>query len=120
MQYAIVVYETKDQMDCRTNPEKAEAYWGAYFAYSQALEKAGVARGGEGLQTPDQATTVSIRNGKRHVQDGPVIDTKERLGGFFVIEAASLDEALEWASKCPAVNGGSVEVRPTLPRPPGA
>ena len=57
-----------------------------------------------------------MRGGKRQVQDGPYADTKEKLGGFFIIDVPDLDKALEWAARCPAASTGSVEVRPTLPR----
>lgn len=117
MQYAILIYEGKEDFATRNHPEKAGAYWGAYTAYSKAIAESGIMRGGAGLQGPDTATVVSFSNGKRHVQDGPYADTKEQLGGFFIIEAANLDEALKWAAKCPAMTGGKVEVRPVLPPP---
>lgn len=118
MQYAIIVYETQEELNKRNDPKQAEGYWGSYFAYSKALGEAGVARGGAGLQSPDTATTVMLKNGKKHVQDGPYAETKEMLGGFFLIEVENLDAALDWAAKCPAVAGGRVEVRPLLPPPP--
>jgi hypothetical protein len=59
-----------------------------------------------------------LENGKRHVQDGPYADTKEQLAGFFLIEVKTLDQALEWAARCPAMKWGRVEVRPALPPPP--
>ena len=118
MQYAILIHETDSELAARTDPARADAYWAAYTAYSRALAEAGVVRGGAGLTPPTAATTVRLRDGKRQVQDGPFADTKERLGGFFLIEVADLDKALEWAARCPAAATGSVEVRPTLPPPP--
>ena len=118
MQYAIIIYETEEDFKSRTDPAKIQTNMGAYFAYSQALNAAGVARGGAGLQPPETATVVKIKDGKRKVQDGPFSDSKEQLGGFFVIEAANLDEALAWAAKCPAAGATGVEVRPLLPPPP--
>ncbi len=118
MQYAIIVYETEQDFKDRTDPSKVHINMGAYFAYSQALNAAGVARGGAGLQLPETATVVKIKDGKRRVQDGPFMDSKEQLGGFFIIEAANLDEALAWAAKCPAAGATGVEVRPLLPPPP--
>ncbi len=120
MQFAVVVYETAEEIAKRESPEHAGAYWAAYTAYAKALAEAGVAAGGAGLHPPATATTVRLRGGKRHIQDGPFADTKEQLGGFFVIEVGDLDTALEWAAKCPAASTGSVEVRPMLPRPPSA
>lgn len=118
MHYALVVYETEAELAARQDPTRVEAYWSAYQSYSRALAEAGIARGGAGLMPPSDATTVRLRNGKRQIEDGPFADTKERLGGFFVIEVEDLDKALEWAARCPAANTGSVEVRPALPPPP--
>ncbi len=120
MQYAILVYETPAELASREDPEGAGAYWGAYTAYSKSLMEAGIAVGGAGLHPPALATTVRLREGKRHVQDGPFADTKEQLGGLFMIEVADLSAALEWAARCPSAGTGSVEVRPMLPPPPVA
>ena len=73
---------------------------------------------GAGLMPPDTATTVRIRDGQRLVADGPFADTKEQLGGFFVIDVADLDTALEWAARSPAATYSSVEVRPVMPPMP--
>ena len=107
MNYAIIVYESDAELSARDDPARAPAY-------SKALVDAGIARGGAGLEPPRAATTVRLRGGKRTVQDGPFADTKERLGGFFLIEVPDLDKALEWAARCPAAATGSLEVRPTL------
>lgn len=117
MQYAILVYETPAELEARTDPERSEAYWAAYQAYSDALVEAGIARGGAGLQPPDDATTIRIRGTERVIQDGPFADTKERLGGLFLIEVDNLDVALAWGARCPSAATGSVEVRPTFTRP---
>ncbi len=69
---------------------------------------------GTGLQMPNTATTVRMQDGKRHVQDGPYADTKEQLGGYFVVDVPDLDMALDWAARCPVKPGGTVEVRPVL------
>jgi hypothetical protein len=74
-----------------------------------------VVQSGNGLQPPHTSTTVRVRDGKRQVQDGPFADTREHLGGYFVIEVPSLDEALEWAARAPCAVSGSTEVRPVLP-----
>lgn len=118
MQYAIIVYETDAELAARNDPARAGDYWSAYQAYSKALVDAGVARGGAGLAPPESATTIRLRGGKRQVQDGPFADTKEKLGGLFMIEVPDLDKALEWAARCPAAASGSIEVRPMLPPPP--
>lgn len=88
----------------------------AYQAYIEAIYGAGVAYAGSGLQNATTtATTVRLVEGERHIQDGPFVDTKEQLAGFFLIEVADLDKALEWAARCPSIaRGGIVEVRPAL------
>ena len=111
MQYAIIVYETEADFAKRKDPN----YVGAYAAYGRALAEAGIVRAGAGLMPTDTATTVRVRDGKRQVQDGPFADTKERLGGVWVIDVPDLDKALEWAARCPAASNACVEVRPTLP-----
>ncbi|MEM7676859.1 MAG: YciI family protein, partial [Myxococcota bacterium] len=79
----------------------------------------GIMRGGEALDLPEVATTLSAgRNDQPTIQDGPFADTKEQLGGFFIIEVDHLDDAILWASRCPAIRGGKVEIRPTT-RPGG-
>jgi len=118
MKYAILVYETPAELAAREDPPRAGAYWAAYTSYSQALGAAGVAAGGAGLHPPMTATTVRLRDGSRQVQDGPFADTKELLGGMFLIDVPSLDEALAWAARYPAATTGAVEVRPVLSPPP--
>lgn len=119
MKYAILVYETPAELAAREDPTRVAGYWAAYTAYSQALGQAGVAAGGAGLQPPAAATTLRLRDGHRQVQDGPFADTKELLGGLFIVDVPDLDAALEWAARCPAAASGSVEIRPLLPPPPG-
>jgi hypothetical protein len=111
----VMVYENESAFKSRTGAEK-EQYWGAWAAYTKALRDAGVMVSGHGLQPPTTSTTVRLRDGKRQVQDGPFADTKEQLGGYYVIEVANLDAALEWAVKCPAAAYAAVEVRPILVR----
>lgn len=110
MQYAILIYETDKDFQSRTNDD-AQAYWGGWRAFSGALGQAGKISGGACLEGP--ATGTTVRAGV--VEDGPYADTREQLGGLFLIEAGSLDEALEWAARCPAAATGAVEVRPVLP-----
>jgi len=118
MQYTILVYETDSELEARNDPARKGEYWAAYRAYGQALREAGVLRGGHGLQPPHDATSLRVRSGKRQVQDGPFVDTKEKLGGIYIIEVDDLDRALEWASRCPSASTGSVEVRPHIPPMP--
>jgi hypothetical protein len=118
MKFAVIVYETAQDMATRSHPDTAPGYMAAYGAYSKALSEAGIAAGGAGLQPPSTATTLRVRGGKRSVQDGPFADSKEQLGGIFVIDVPDLDTALQWAAKCPSVSTGCVEVRPMLGPPP--
>ncbi len=109
MKYAILVYETAQDLANR------EHHMPAYNAYSQALTEAGVMVGGAGLRPSHTATTLRLEQGQRQVQDGPYADTKEQLGGFFLIDVPDLDAALDWAARCPAASYCAVEVRPLLP-----
>lgn len=115
MQYMLLLNETESDFAQRNDPEQTAAYWGGWNAFIGAMAQAGIIVKGDGLQGPQTATTVRIRDGKRLVQDGPFADTKEQLGGYFVIEVADLDAALEWAARAPSASSASVEVRPVLP-----
>ncbi len=86
----------------------------AWSAYTQAMLDAGVMRSGNALHAGYTATTVRLRDGKRDLHDGPYAESKEELGGYYVIEVADLDEALVWATRNPAAATGAVEVRPIL------
>jgi hypothetical protein len=115
MNYTLLIYENSADFAARTDPEKKEAYWAAWPPYSQALKDAGVFVSGAGLQPPGSAATVKLRNEQRLVQDGPYADTKEQLGGFFIINVPDFDSALDWAARCPRMPGAVIEVRPNLP-----
>jgi len=84
----------------------------AYAAYAEALTKAGVVKGSNRLRPTSDATTVRVADGKPQVLDGPYPDSKEQLGGYFLIDVPDLDAALSWAARCPAAGHGAVEVRP--------
>lgn len=116
----LMFQETAQDFANRTDAQAAPGYWRAWNAYIGALVGSGVVKGGNGLQPPHLATTVRVRNGKRHVQDGPYADTREQLAGYFVVDVPSLDEALEWAARAPCAATGGTEVRPVLPPPSGA
>ena len=102
----------------------AEAGWGnlskteqeqgvaAYKAYTEALKKAGALAGSNRLQPVSSATTVRVENGKTVVLDGPYADSKEQLGGYYLIDVPDLDAALAWAARCPGAGHGIIEVRP--------
>ncbi len=118
MNYAILIYETQDDFAARTDPVRAQKYFESWPPYIKAIRDAGIHVAGAGLEPPQIATTVTLRKGERHVQDGPYADTKEQLGGFFVIDVPDLDTALDWAARCPAAATGMVEVRPTMKAAP--
>ena len=110
MKYVLLVHQSQEHFN-RPNDTSALA---AGRAYAEALQAAGVFVGGAGLGAPHTATTVSLRDGKRDVHDGPYAETKEFLGGFAIIDVPNLDAALEWAARHPAAGYASVEVRPLM------
>ncbi len=115
MQFAVLIYESQEAFDSRKN-EEIDAYTGAWREYYRAMVKSGVYVGGDPLEVPETGTTLRVKDGKRGVQDGPYADTKEQLGGFIILEVPSLDEALEWAARCPTASTGAVEVRRIAPQ----
>ena len=114
MQFALLIYESPEAFELRKS-DGTDAYTGAWRAYYRSMVEAGVYVDGDPLEVPETGTTIRIRDEKRGVQDGPYADTKEQLGGFVALEVPSLDEALEWAARCPAAAYGAVEVRPLAP-----
>lgn len=113
MHYSMLIYQSPADFADRSDPAKRDAFWGAFLPYMKALQDAGVVVSGAGLQPPESAATVLLRSEKRQVQDGPFADTKEQLGGFFIVDVPDLDTALDWAARCPV--GTAIEVRPNLP-----
>lgn len=96
------------------NDEAFGSYMGEWAAYSEALIEAGAMVTGEALQGDDTASTVRVRDGERIVTDGPFIESKEVIGGYYVIDVADLDEALDWAARIPNSHFGTIEVRPVM------
>jgi hypothetical protein len=94
--------------------EEAAAEMARWEDYTNQLIAAGAMVSGEGLQASATSKTLRVENGERVVTDGPFVETKEQLGGFYVIECASMDEALEWAAKLPSAEQGSTEIRPVI------
>lgn len=112
MQYVMLIYESPADFEAR-GPAEREPYRAAWRAYYKALVEGGAyVRGGAPLKEPGTGTTVRVTDGRRHVQDGPFAEAKDQLGGFVIVECPSLDDALEWAARCPAAATGAVEVRP--------
>ena len=116
MRYLILIYEENSANPPAEPPPPAEieATTAAYNAYTQMLRDRGAFVGGEALQPVTSATTVRVRDGQTMTTDGPFAETKEALGGYYLVEAADLDEALEFAAACPGAMYGSIEVRPIL------
>lgn len=110
MRYTFLLYTDPADLAGMTPDDWAEEKQ-VYGAYIGALHEAGVFVDTDWLQPVDTATTLSLKDGEKRVQDGPFAETKETLGGYFVINVPDLDAALEWAEKCPAAQRGKVEVR---------
>jgi hypothetical protein len=111
MQYLLMVYVNEASWP-KTSKAEQEQGMAAYGAYTEALNKAGVLKGSNRLQPVSTATTVRLANGKPQVLDGPYIDSKEQVGGYYLIDVPDLDSAISWASRCPGASHGVVEVRP--------
>ena len=115
MKYALLLYSAEDAGP--QGEQEMMEEMPAWFTYTEELDQAGKNLGGEALLPVAMATTVQVRNGERIVTDGPFAETKEVLGGFYIIEAENLDEAMEWAEKVPAAPYGSIEIRPIMEIP---
>ena len=111
MKYLCLIYNQESQMASMSKSE-ADALMGEYWAFTEAIKKSGHYVAGEALQPVHTATTVRVRNGKLSTTDGPFAETKEQLGGFYMIEARDLNDAIQIASRIPASRDGSIEVRP--------
>jgi hypothetical protein len=111
MQYLLMLYSNETAWPKMTKAEQEQGV-AAYQAYTEALKNAGVYKGSNRLRPTAAATTVRLADGKPQVLDGPYIDSKEQLGGYYLIEAPDLDAAISWAARCPGASHGTVEVRP--------
>ena len=111
MKYMLMIY-ADEKAYMKAAEKNGQEMMSAYSSYTQALQKAGVLLGGDRLQPTGTASTVRVANGKTQVLDGPYAETKEQLGGYYMIEVPDLDAALSWAARCPGANHGSIEVRP--------
>jgi len=111
MKCVMLIYESAADLDSRKDPGPAP-YVAAWRAYYKALVAAGAYVSGEPLTAGSTSTTVRLKDGRRHVQDGPFAEAKERLGGFIILDVPTLEAGLEWAARCPAAVSGGVEVIP--------
>jgi hypothetical protein len=111
MKYLCLIYDEEKKLGAMSKNE-SDAFMGEYFAFTEGIRKSGHFVAGEALQPVQTATTIRVRNGKLSTTDGPFAETKEQLGGYYLIDAKDLNDALQVASKIPSARLGSVEVRP--------
>ena len=111
MQYMLLIFGNEAGMQAASKAETGQMM-AAYGAYTEAMKKAGIMVAGDRLQPSAAATTVRVADGKTKVLNGPYAETKEQLGGYYIIEAPDLDAALSWAARCPGASHGTIEVRP--------
>jgi len=114
MQYLLILYSNESGWSKMT-PAEQEQGMAAYAAFTEALKKAGALAGSNRLQPISAATTVRVANGKTQVLNGPYADSKEQLGGYYLIDVPDLDAAISWAARCPGAGHGTIEVRPIWP-----
>lgn len=110
MQYLLTLYAEHARF-AQMTPEQQQQGYAAYMAYTQALKDSGAYVGSNRLRPATTATTVRVTDGKTQVLDGPFIESKEQLGGYYLIDVADLDAALSWAARCPGAHHGTIEVR---------
>jgi hypothetical protein len=113
MKFLLTIYGDEARWT-EASPEDAQQTMAAYGALSEAMQEAGVLLGGEGLQTSSTATTVQVRGGDTITTDGPFVETREQLGGYYLLDCKDLDEAIGWAARIPDATHGTVEVRPVM------
>jgi len=116
MKYLCLIYDEEKKLESMPKSE-SDAFMGEYFAFTEGIKKSGHYLGGNALQPVQAATTVRIRNSKVSTTDGPFAETKEQLGGYYLIEARDLNDAIQVASKIPSARIGSIEVRPIMEFP---
>jgi hypothetical protein len=113
MKYLLTIYNDESGWS-EVTPEQSGQIMAAYEAFGRAATEAGVMLGGEGLQPTSTATTVRVRDGETVTSDGPFAETREQLGGYYLLDCRDLDEAIGWAARIPGAQQGSIEVRPVM------
>ena len=113
MKYLCLIYDEEKKMASMSKAE-GDAFMGEYFGFTEGIQKSGHYLGGNALQPVQTATTVRVRNGKVSTTDGPFAETQEQLGGYYLIEAKDLNDAIQVAAKIPSSRIGSIEVRPIM------
>ena len=116
MQYLLLIYDQENTWATMSEAERGEMF-GAYADFTSSIKKSGHHRGGEALEPVSSATTVRVRDGKTLTTDGPFAETREQLGGFYLVEAKDLDEAIAIAARLPSARLGTLEVRPVVVYP---
>lgn len=113
MRYMLLIFGPEDEFPAQGTPEFAAAMQ-EYFDFSRDLRAAGIMNGGEELDSSVTATTVRVRDGNAMLTDGPFVETKEQIGGYYIIDVPNLDEAIRWAARIPGARTGAIEVRPII------
>src|SRR2546421_9786725 len=113
MHYVLLIYQD-EVAHAQWNQEQLAAEFQAYNAYTEELAKGGALQSGSALSLTNSATTIRVRNGRTLTTDGPFAETKEQLGGFYLMNCKDLDEAIALAAKIPAAVDGSIEIRPVM------
>ena len=113
MQYMLLIYDAEAAL-AKMSPEENRQFFEEYMTFTEEIRASGHLRGGDALQSIRTATTVRTREGKTTTTDGPFAETREQLGGYYLIEAKDLDEALKIAARVPSARTGSIEIRPLV------
>lgn len=113
MKYLCLIYDEEKKLE-KMSKDEGDAFMGEYFAFTDGIKQSGHHVASEALQPISTATTIRMRNGKLSTTDGPFAETKEQLGGFYLVEAKDLNEAIQVAAKIPSVKTGSIEIRPVV------
>lgn len=116
MQYLLLIYNNERNW-LELNDADVDALRGDYKSFTESIAKSGHYKGGNALQPTNTATTVRVRDGKRQTTDGPFAETREQLGGYYLVDAKDLDEAIGIAARIPGARTGAIEVRPIMPMP---
>ncbi len=113
MQYLLLIYNEENNAPNPGTPE-GDAYFGEYYAFTEEVKQKNLLLGSNALEPVATATTVRVRDGKAETMDGPFAETKEQLGGYYLLDCKDLDEAIEHAAKIPCTRAGSIEIRPVM------
>jgi len=113
MKYALLIYADESTQEKQGTPEFDAMYQG-YYKFTEDITSEGINLGGEALHDVESATSVRVRGGERTVTDGPFAETKEQLGGFYLIDVPDIDQAIATAARIPGVNRGTIEIRPLV------